>query len=93
VSLLTAPTRSNRPSTRRLAIPREARETELEVGGKTVRLTNLAKPFWPEDGITKGDLLQYYADISPVLLPHLRAGGARGSLRDASPAPASDKCV
>ena len=40
--------------------------------GREVRLTNLGKPFWPEDGITKGDLLQYYADIGPVLLPHLR---------------------
>ena len=37
-----------------------------------MRLTNLAKPFWPADGITKGDLLQYYADLGPVLLPHLR---------------------
>ena len=30
------------------------------------------KLFWPELGITKGDLLQYYADVAPVLLPHLR---------------------
>ncbi len=37
-----------------------------------MRLTNLAKPFWPEDGITKGDLLRYYAAIGPTLLPHLR---------------------
>src|SRR5262249_25640099 len=29
-------------------------------------------PFWPELGITKGDLLQYYADVAPALLPHLR---------------------
>ncbi|HEV8439000.1 MAG TPA: non-homologous end-joining DNA ligase [Methylomirabilota bacterium] len=35
-------------------------------------LTNLRKPFWPELGLTKGDLLQYYVDIAPVLLPHLR---------------------
>jgi bifunctional non-homologous end joining protein LigD len=35
-------------------------------------LTNLDKPFWPEDGISKRDLLQYYADISGVLLPHLK---------------------
>jgi bifunctional non-homologous end joining protein LigD len=40
--------------------------------GRTVRLTNLQKPFWPELGITKGDLLQYYLDISPYLVPHLR---------------------
>ena len=44
----------------------------MRVGGKDVRLTNLAKPFWPELGITKGDLLQYYADVAAVLLPHLR---------------------
>jgi bifunctional non-homologous end joining protein LigD len=37
-----------------------------------VRLTNLHKVFWPEDGITKGDLLRYYAAISEVILPHLR---------------------
>jgi len=35
-------------------------------------LTNLRKLFWPEEGISKRDLLQYYADISPVLLPHLK---------------------
>jgi bifunctional non-homologous end joining protein LigD len=44
----------------------------LDVGGRTLRLTNLEKVFWPESGITKGDLLQYYAEIAPVLLPHLR---------------------
>ena len=37
-----------------------------------MRLTNLRKPFWPELGITKRDLIQYYADVAPVLLPHLR---------------------
>ena len=39
---------------------------------REVRLTNLHKPFWPERGITKGMLIQYYADVSPVLLPHIR---------------------
>ncbi len=39
--------------------------------GREVTLTNLRKPFWPELGITKGDLLQYYATVAPVLLPHL----------------------
>jgi bifunctional non-homologous end joining protein LigD len=37
-----------------------------------VRLTNLDKPFWPERGISKGMLIQYYADVAPVLLPHIR---------------------
>jgi bifunctional non-homologous end joining protein LigD len=44
----------------------------VKVNGRSVQLTNLPKIFWPESGITKGDLLQYYADVSEVLLPHLR---------------------
>src|ERR1700733_9681309 len=58
------------PASRRFLLPREG-DVEVSVGERTVRLTNLAKPFWPELGITKADLLQYYADISGVLLPHL----------------------
>ena len=41
-------------------------------GRRTVELSNLDKPFWPEEGITKGDLLAYYRDVGPVLVPHLR---------------------
>jgi bifunctional non-homologous end joining protein LigD len=55
----------------RLTIPKAGTAT-LEIGGREVRLTNLEKPFWPEDGITKGDLIQYYADVAPLLLPHVR---------------------
>jgi bifunctional non-homologous end joining protein LigD len=44
---------------------------DVKVNGKSVTLTNLQKVFWPEDHLTKGALLQYYADISHVLLPHL----------------------
>ena len=49
----------------------EAKHLSLRVGGRVVKLTNLAKIFWPELGLTKRDLLQYYIDIAPVLLPHL----------------------
>src|SRR6476646_6958869 len=52
-------------------IPKATSDIELQLEGRTVRLTNLQKPFWPELGITKGDLLQYYTDVSPYLLPHL----------------------
>src|SRR5215210_7750115 len=55
-----------------LAIPRATNEVELTLGERTVRLTNLQKVFWPEGGITKRDLLQYYADVAPTLLPHLK---------------------
>jgi bifunctional non-homologous end joining protein LigD len=47
-------------------------EPELRRGRRTLRLSNLDKPFWPEEGITKGDLLAYYRDIAEVLVPHLR---------------------
>src|SRR5215210_8931789 len=57
---------------RRFVIPPDSRDALVRVGGKDVQLTNLSKPFWPELGITKRDLLQYYADVSPALLPHLR---------------------
>ncbi|HVS39227.1 MAG TPA: DNA ligase D [Gemmataceae bacterium] len=35
------------------------------------RLTNLDKVYWPAEGYTKGDLIAYYREVSPVLLPHL----------------------
>jgi bifunctional non-homologous end joining protein LigD len=38
---------------------------------RTIKLTNLDKVFWPEEGYTKGDLIQYYRTISPWLLPYL----------------------
>jgi bifunctional non-homologous end joining protein LigD len=44
----------------------------LEIAGRDVRLTNLDKVFWENPRITKGDLIQYYADVAPVLLPHIR---------------------
>jgi bifunctional non-homologous end joining protein LigD len=52
-------------------IPKDARGLELDFNGRIVKLTNLQKLFWPELGITKGDLIQYYADVAPALLPHL----------------------
>ena len=62
---------SPRAKSERVVIPAEASDCELLIGRRKVRLTNLKKIFWPDCGITKRDLLQYYADVSPVLLPHL----------------------
>lgn len=53
-------------------IPRDANAVTLRFGERSVNLTNLRKPFWVDPPITKGDLLQYYADVAPVLLPHIR---------------------
>jgi bifunctional non-homologous end joining protein LigD len=55
----------------RIKIP-ETGDVKLVVEKREVRLTNLQKPFWPERGSTKGMLIQYYADVAPVLLPHIR---------------------
>ena len=41
-------------------------------GRRELKLSNLDKLFWPEEGITKGDLIEYYRQIAPVLVPHLR---------------------
>jgi bifunctional non-homologous end joining protein LigD len=46
-------------------------ETEIRRGKRVLRLSNLDKVFWPEEGITKGDLLAYYRDVADVLVPHL----------------------
>ena len=43
----------------------------LEVEGRELRLSNLDKVFWPEEGYTKGDLLAYYLNVAPLILPHL----------------------
>jgi bifunctional non-homologous end joining protein LigD len=57
--------------TRELVIPASGTHT-LAVDGREVRLTNLDKLFWTGEGISKGQLIQYYADVAPVLLPHIR---------------------
>ncbi|MGH7508723.1 MAG: non-homologous end-joining DNA ligase [Gemmatimonadales bacterium] len=54
----------------RLRIP-SAENAVVQAGRHKVQLTNLEKVFWPELGLTKRDLLQYYADVSQALLPHL----------------------
>jgi bifunctional non-homologous end joining protein LigD len=56
----------------RALVPRDRNDAVVAVDGREVQLTNLRKVFWAERGITKGDLIQYYADVAPVLLPHVR---------------------
>src|SRR2546425_4262843 len=53
-------------------IPHDRDEVLVALGDRRVKLTNLRKLFWPALGITKGDLIRYYVDLAPVLLPHLR---------------------
>jgi bifunctional non-homologous end joining protein LigD len=73
----------------RLVIPAAHGDVELTVARRRVRLTNLDKLFWPDAGITKRGLLQYYADVSPWLLPHLRG---RAMVMKRYPNGATGKC-
>lgn len=47
-------------------------ETHVDIQGKRLKLSNLDKVMYPEVGFTKGQVMDYYARIAPVLLPHLR---------------------
>ena len=53
------------------AIP-DAREATVEVGGRRLKFSNLKKVFYPDDGYTKGDVLNYYNDVADLILPHLK---------------------
>jgi bifunctional non-homologous end joining protein LigD len=46
--------------------------TERRRGSRVLKLSNLDKTFWPEEGITKGDLISYYEAVAPALVPHLK---------------------
>jgi bifunctional non-homologous end joining protein LigD len=59
------------PAKRSVQLPTDSNEVILKFGPREVRLTNLRKPFWKKLGVTKRDLLQYYADVSQWLVPHL----------------------
>lgn len=47
-------------------------QTEINIGGKKLALSNLDKVLYPEARFTKGQVIDYYTRISPVLLPHLK---------------------
>jgi bifunctional non-homologous end joining protein LigD len=44
----------------------------MDAEGRELRLSNLDKVFWPDEGYTKGDLLAYYYNVAELILPHLR---------------------
>ena len=49
----------------------QADKIAVQVEGRPLALTNLAKVLYPADGFTKAEVLDYYQRISPVLLPHI----------------------
>jgi bifunctional non-homologous end joining protein LigD len=49
-----------------------AQKLSERLDGTTVKLSHLDKPFFPDDGISKGDLIAYYRDMAPFIIPYLR---------------------
>jgi bifunctional non-homologous end joining protein LigD len=68
-------TSGGRAFTVEFPVPLEARRDgdawRVEVGGRDLRLSNLTKVFWPQEGYTKGDLLAYYANVAGLIGPYL----------------------
>ncbi len=48
------------------------KKTEIVVGKTKLTVSNLEKVLYPDVGFTKGQVIDYYIRIAPVLLPHLR---------------------
>ena len=46
-----------------------------EIGGRTLSVTNLDKVLYPMVGFTKGQVIEYYVKIAPVMLPHIADKG------------------
>lgn len=50
----------------------EKEEIHVDVEGRTLKISNLHKVLYPRTGTTKGEVLNYYAQVAPVMLPHLK---------------------
>ena len=48
------------------------KDQEVLIGGHKIKLSNLDKVFWPAEGYTKGEVIDYYREVAPVILPHLK---------------------
>jgi bifunctional non-homologous end joining protein LigD len=53
-------------------LPPDKKEVTVEIDGHSLKFTNLDKVYYPEDGFTKRDLLNYYNSVGPLLLPYLK---------------------
>ncbi len=62
---------ADEPPVPTVKVPRSRALSRDEESDSKVTLTNTTKVFWPDDGYTKGDLIDYYRDISPWMLPYL----------------------
>lgn len=61
-----------RQGTAKPLVPSGVKEFVRRINGKELSLTNPDKVFWPEEGYTKGDMLEYYNAVSKYMLPYLK---------------------
>ena len=54
-------------------LPADAAEITLAIEGRRLKFTNLKKVFYPADGYTKRDVINFYAAVADLLVPHLKA--------------------
>src|SRR5688572_21505575 len=54
-----------------LPVAHQSGKWVARAGDKELKLSNLDKVYWPDEGYTKGDLLTYYFNVSPMMLPHI----------------------
>jgi bifunctional non-homologous end joining protein LigD len=71
VERASTPKKRRKSSIPHIKLPKNKTTLDVQLEDRIVKLTNLDKPFWPKPKVTKRDLIQYYLDVAPVLLPHL----------------------
>ncbi len=59
-------------SKQEVLLPADKTETTLEIDGRRLKFTNLNKVFYPADGYTKRDVINFYAAVADLLVPHLQ---------------------
>jgi bifunctional non-homologous end joining protein LigD len=67
-----APAEVGRETVPEFLLPPGKKEVTLEIDGQSLKFTNLDKLYFPDDGYTKRDLLNYYDAVAPLLVPHLK---------------------
>ncbi|HVV47220.1 MAG TPA: DNA ligase D, partial [Bryobacteraceae bacterium] len=67
-----APAEVGREAPPEALLPPDKKEVTLEIEGHSLKFTNLDKLYFPDDGYTKRDLLNYYDAVAPLLVPHLK---------------------
>ncbi len=60
------------PSSPRPPLLPDVKEATLAIDGRTVKFTNLKKLYYPDDGVAKREVLNYYDGVADLILPHLK---------------------